>query len=388
MLLSKIKPTLTARSALRHIVKNLSFYHKDNDGSKLRHLCLQLHAMIDEETVSVSPKTNGVKCAELVPSCWKKQLLEHEAQNFPVFEHTEESTPINSLCFKICRSIAGLSSWIVPGQIPEFDRLQLTFVPFYGDSYIMLMFSRPEYHKHFLAKFCAEEFAAANSKSAAYQKPLRPARKVEVLQPSGLVKRRENVPVRYSEDLSQALSWTVEMEGHTLASLMPFVVEQGCVSVIVDHGSLHAVKLNTSEMEDLLDIGHGLSVEQAAFNGVIGDETFYTFPFMVITTRKSPTSPKTALKFIKTPIGGTTKTYLAFFTAFEWATLNISRSKQNTDLAIARLTGEEILKIAYALPVLDGGLIMNFGIVEESCLAKNIVITKEEIKKFAMKNNV
>ena len=135
-----------------------------------------------------------------------------------------------------------------------------------------------------------------------------------------------------------------------------------------------------------MDIGHGLFVEQTVSRGVIADKSFESYPFLVITLGKSSTALKTTLNFIKTAISGQTKVYLAIFTAFEWATEYITHANNQANLAIGRIPGNEILKLACTVPALDGGLIVNFGVKHQSCLAKNLVITKEEIMKICNEN--
>lgn len=46
------------------------------------------------------------------------------------------------------------------------------------------------------------------------------------------------------------LSHTVEVDGHTLASVLPYLHqdEQDCSAIIIDHGTNHAVKLDEQEV--------------------------------------------------------------------------------------------------------------------------------------------
>jgi len=102
--------------------------------------------------------------------------------------------------------------------------------------------------------------------------------------------------------------------------------------------------------------------------------------------KRTPTSPKIALNFSRFPINGKTKTYMLVYTSFEWAMEFISTSKKKADLAIGRLTGCEILEIVNSMVELDGGLLINFGVRHEDCLARNVVVTKEEVMKIYHEN--
>jgi len=80
------------------------------------------------------------------------------------------------------------------------------------------------------------------------------------------------------------------------------------------------------------------------------------------------------------------KTYMFIFTAFEWAAQFMKNSNKHTNLAVQRLTGHELLMGITDIPALNGGIIVNYNIIDTDCEAKNIIITKEEIDIIVQEN--
>lgn len=134
-----------------------------------------------------------------------------------------------------------------------------------------------------------------------------------------------------------------------------------------------------------MDAGHGLTVEQSIAKGVIGDEVFESFPFPIVTISKQPGAPKTSLHIVKLHIKES-QLFLPVFTSYEWAIEYINKSRRKNDMAIARLSGKELLELARNTPVFEGGLIVNFNINNHQCLAQTVVITKEEATVISTEN--